>query len=390
MTRPKLPPSHVFLSHAEADSELASEVTRALAEVGVPVWVDRIGLPPGTENWERALRDALDASFVVLLLATPQTRDAHYVQVELAIAQSAGTPVLAAWVEGDAWTDCAPLRVVQSQYMDVRSRTADERTSTLERELTKIIRARTPKHQLFPDLYRAWHESLSRPNQYVARPNLSRYVSVAIDPWPYDRSREERRRNERVAVFDPTQYPTLDRLLDDLYVEYLRDDYAPSTYGTSWIITSRGEDGRHQGINPSRVVAPPDWFLGGPPRSTKMTPYWGRVSPATYGLVEGSRWQILDCATQSEYLGDAYERMYLLAVRDRILWDEVLYGPGKQPNPPVKAGYLDRCDLGGFDADAYPYQQILLENWVGRPFAGWVLYQTNKSIDSFRDMHPFI
>ena len=61
-----------------------------------------------------------------------------------------------------------------------------------------------------------------------------------------------------MAVFDPSAYDCLQSLLDELYMEYLHESFAPLTYGSSWLLEERTE--RPRSINPKRLAVPWKWL----------------------------------------------------------------------------------------------------------------------------------
>jgi len=56
-------------------------------------------------------------------------------------------------------------------------------------------------------------------------------------------------------------------------------------------------------------------------------------------------------------------------------------GPGKQPHPTVRAGFLEVTELMNCDLDTYQYRLVLLDGWAGKPFAGKVLRESGKPFD---------
>ncbi|MFN8724544.1 MAG: TIR domain-containing protein [Rhodospirillales bacterium] len=54
-----MPPRHVFLSHAGADTAAARVVAQRLRNAGVEVWFDKADLMPGTQGWQAQLEAAI-------------------------------------------------------------------------------------------------------------------------------------------------------------------------------------------------------------------------------------------------------------------------------------------------------------------------------------------
>ncbi len=354
-------PQHIFLSHASSDTDVANTIVNLLVKAGIPVWIDRQDLIPGTPNWERALRDAISSSFAMLLIATPSTRDAHFVQAEIEIACKMGLPILVVWIEGTSWVECVPLRLVQSQYLDLRNQEIEKGLPILASQIRQLIRGRKPKHQKV---------TVARGSSW----SIPGYIAVGIDPYGYGIPSGDA---ANVAVFDADSYGSVMELLDHLYLHYLKDRFGQSTYGASWVLV------RDCGpINPPQVVAPYTWVLDAATDAlVNAAPYWGGVPLNAYGISSGSVWRAADCAFKSEYLGTVHERKYVLAVNDPTLINEVLFGWGKQPITAVSAGFLEVTSVDRASLDSYKYRLALLEIWTGLQFARRAVCQTNRPFD---------
>ena len=64
---------HVFVSYSRANSDFANKLMRDLQAQGIGVWIDHTGIQPGTPNWERAIREAIDTAFAIVLVASPES-----------------------------------------------------------------------------------------------------------------------------------------------------------------------------------------------------------------------------------------------------------------------------------------------------------------------------
>jgi hypothetical protein len=76
------------------------------------------------------------------------------------------------------------------------------------------------------------------------------------------------------------------------------------------------------------------------------------------------------------------QNAFALAVNDRNILNYVMTGPGKQPHPTLRAGFLEVAELSECDPDACPYRLVVLDEWSGKPFAGKVLRESGKPFDS--------
>src|SRR5262245_33581082 len=102
-------PEHVFISFSSANQGDVKRLTLDLQNSGIPVWVDYEGIAPGSSDWEQVIRDALERSYAVLLIASPSSAKSQAVRGEVRVAQSRKLDVYPIWIDGDEWVDCAPL-----------------------------------------------------------------------------------------------------------------------------------------------------------------------------------------------------------------------------------------------------------------------------------------
>jgi tetratricopeptide (TPR) repeat protein len=140
-------PQHVFISYSRANSDFAQQLADDLRNEGVDVWMDDKGLTPGTRDWESTIRDAIDVSFAILLVATPDSRKSVHVKGELNVAQARGIPIYPIWAAGDSWVDCIPLGMSNTQYVDFRQ----SNYSTGLVNIMKVLRAILRDDKTNPD-----------------------------------------------------------------------------------------------------------------------------------------------------------------------------------------------------------------------------------------------
>jgi serine/threonine protein kinase/WD40 repeat protein len=146
------PNQHVFISYSRQDNEFIQRLIYDLESEGIPVWVDKKGLKPGTRNWEDALRNAIRNAYAVLYVASPASRRSAYVLDELAIAEMYNCPVYPVWAAGDEWMDSIPMGMGKMQFIDARG---DTYPAALM-ELVMLLGAGVDDHELLketdPDL----------------------------------------------------------------------------------------------------------------------------------------------------------------------------------------------------------------------------------------------
>ncbi len=112
--------SPLFISYSRRNSDFVSRLRDDLKARGVPYWIDQEGLSPGTPNWERAIRAAIETSSAVLWIVSPAAYESEYVSSELAVAEMYKRKVYPVWADGDNWIACVPLGRHNIQYVDMR------------------------------------------------------------------------------------------------------------------------------------------------------------------------------------------------------------------------------------------------------------------------------
>ncbi len=140
--------THIFISYSRKDLELVERLRNDLRDAGIDIWIDKIGLTPGTLSWEQGLRDAIAASDAILLCASTDSRESAFVRDEVALAKQAGKSIYPAWVAGENWLDCVPLGLGGTQYADLRG---DHYTAGLMQLIAAIRGEATVVEPLQPD-----------------------------------------------------------------------------------------------------------------------------------------------------------------------------------------------------------------------------------------------
>jgi|GEM_PF-44886 len=110
----------LFISYSRVNLEIVQKLRQDLQYAGIDIWIDQVGLIPGTPDWDQALRDAVRGASAILLVASPDSRRSLYVRDEIAIAKDSKKPIYPLWVDGDNWIDCVPLGLGSTQNVDLR------------------------------------------------------------------------------------------------------------------------------------------------------------------------------------------------------------------------------------------------------------------------------
>src|SRR6185437_14867874 len=71
--------SWVYVAYAQDGHAVVDQLRADLQRHGITTWIDDHDLPPGTPNWEQAIRDAIRAAAALLLIASPRTRTSRYI-----------------------------------------------------------------------------------------------------------------------------------------------------------------------------------------------------------------------------------------------------------------------------------------------------------------------
>lgn len=112
--------ANLFISYSRVNLEIVQKLREDLQNAGIDIWIDQVGLTPGTPDWDQALRDAIREASAVLLVASPDSRRSPYVRDEVAIAKDAKKPIYPLWVAGESWIDCIPMGLGSTQNVDLR------------------------------------------------------------------------------------------------------------------------------------------------------------------------------------------------------------------------------------------------------------------------------
>lgn len=310
-----------FLSYSAKDRACVDRLAADLRRNGVEVWVDFEGLVPGTPDWETSIRHAVDQSFSLLLVASPNSRQSPYVRSEVLLAQSKGLPIYAVWAAGEEWIDSIPLSLAHVQYQDIRGTAYDEGLKTLLRELER--RSMTlPRHFLYKDFYRRFADEkalrqdgsemvYSTNNGAIGRKPIPAGFVMISRKSMFDFC-ETSESCDALAV-KPSAYSTANQVINEIYLEYLKDDYPFFTYGDRWLL-------REDGISPwgsPRLALHWSYILG------DVHPKGGRSGqmfepPEVYGLADGTQWMISEDRPAHPVVFAAHDIKILLAIQQSV------------------------------------------------------------------------
>jgi hypothetical protein len=115
----------VFVSYSRRNTALVSPLIAYLQEQGVDVWIDRENSPPGTPEFDEAIREGVQGADYVLYMGTPEARKSTAVNGELQIVDRYQKPILPIWLSGEDWNDAAPSAYNSTRYLDARGSTLE-------------------------------------------------------------------------------------------------------------------------------------------------------------------------------------------------------------------------------------------------------------------------
>lgn len=299
----------LFISHAGEDRELVEKLAGDLDRAGIGVWTDFEGIELGTPDWEAEVRQALRQSFAVLLVASPASRQSPYVRSELLLAEHHQLPLYAVWASGESWIDSVPLKIAHTQYADLRGQAYEQGLAGLVTSLAKH-HASLPDHFLYEDYYaklrrdakppsgyRRWLSTPALPDCYVWRRQVpSGCVEICLRDICETLAGQEL----GAALFmKPSGYRSLVHLLDDLYVHYLRERYAPFSYGKDWHL-------RREVFGGALVLMDLGEESAG--ESSAMPQF------SSFGFCPGSSWEVVDGVPSSTVTLAAHDKTLIAAM----------------------------------------------------------------------------
>lgn len=270
----------VFISYAREDRDVVERLANDLKRARIEVWIDFTGLEFGTVDWETEIRDALEQSRTVLLVATPASRRSPHVRSELMLAEARHLPIYVVWMAGDDWIDSIPLKLAHTQYLDLR----DPANSATFSQLTTTLFAHghgLPSHFVYESFYEKRSTSESS-YQIVGKRQPAGFAEIRMSGLfglMTDRDCAD------TLFVDPSAYSSLGHLLDDVFVEYLSNRFPPFSYGKLWHLQRE----RWGGAAPLAL----DWWYTDDSRYQHDA---GSLleSPSKYGVSSNSTWEIVD------------------------------------------------------------------------------------------------
>lgn len=280
---------HVFISYSRRDLKFADRLVADLEKASIPVWIDRSGVGYEDRSFEREIREALNASFAVVLIASPDSYESDYVQGELDNAKSKKLTLFVVWAKGENYTDAVPTYLSRQTYFDFRGDNYEQEIGKLQTELKKVKDEKLPRFALVP----------------LASPFPRSHLSIKVS-------------DTQKAIIAPDRFDTTRKFLDVLYMEALQQTFPPMTYGKKWIIASVAPLGR---IMFRSVMLPAQWLTENKPNTSVVRHHgnWFNQPLNGGGLNPMTQWEVLPTegkvifgvVTTDRYLKQALESLTL-------------------------------------------------------------------------------
>lgn len=194
----------IFISYSREDSAEANALAVIFWSMGMKVWMDRSDIPPGTPQWDKEIRSALKNAICVVAICSESARSSEYVAIEIAIAKASSVPIIPVWIKGEVWTDSAPMSLTLSQHVDLRK---GKRKANMKLLRDGVV------------------NSVVHYNKYWASKKSWKNITV----W-----------NGLESIHcSPYELKNWGSLLNKVYLELCKNQYAPHTYGEQWALRSK-------------------------------------------------------------------------------------------------------------------------------------------------------
>jgi hypothetical protein len=111
------PMKHVFVSYAHKASSIALPIRDELQKRGLSTWTDE-HLQPGTQDWERAIEQAIETAGAFIVIMTPEAMNSEYIRAEIRSAELHGIAIFPILASGDPST-AVPAGLFSYQWADL-------------------------------------------------------------------------------------------------------------------------------------------------------------------------------------------------------------------------------------------------------------------------------
>jgi hypothetical protein len=301
-----------FLSYSRQDRDFANLLACDLRKNCFDAWVDFEGIRPGTRDWEVAVRAAIEESFVVLLIASPDSRQSSFVRSEILLADARNVPIFALLAKGKNWIDSIPMSLAHIQYQDFRGQAYSDSLVSLISHLSQF-KASIPDHFLYESFYSRASLRARNPAAAVevgssqqgnqgykifSKQGFSELAEIQTEDIFH--SCGTKGFSDTIFI-RPDAFRSGSHLLDTLYIDYLSQRFPPFSYGYAWHLR-----GQWPQSNRRRVAL--DWRVLDQHRDASSNFAQLSEKLETYGILHGSVWSVEDGAPSYTLVLASYDK----------------------------------------------------------------------------------
>lgn len=109
---------HIFISYSRRNTDMMVTLRQQLTQAGFRVWTDE-NLVAGTPSWKNAIEQAIQNSFCIVVLMSPDSKKSEWVERELDYAYMLKRRIFPVLVDG-APQNAIPFELINIQYVDLR------------------------------------------------------------------------------------------------------------------------------------------------------------------------------------------------------------------------------------------------------------------------------
>jgi hypothetical protein len=158
--------SHVFISHANEDSEYALQLAEHSEKWGFSVWIDINEINTG-DRWMTKIEESISACSALIVIMTPEAKKSEYVEAEILLAKELGKPILPILLRGEAF----PILSTR-QFYDVR-KDRDRFDNMPKPEFFVVLKKSAPS---------AWRDLLTPEQRSSIKNHRFQFVAQELSP----------------------------------------------------------------------------------------------------------------------------------------------------------------------------------------------------------------
>lgn len=251
-------PQHVFISYSHKNLEFAKRFADDLEEARIPKWIDE-DIPSETSDFYKKIDEAIQESFVLIYVASPEARNSNFIGYELRRAAQENTPIIILWIDGLNDIDAIPPEYSRHQHIDCRDGKYETARPKIIEDVKRLREEKCPPHMIL--------------DNYDKLP--AGYAGIRLF------------HNNRHFVFRPESYSKFEDLATELFMEFLHSQFPPYSYGKEWLIVGDEPLDINQAIYPNIRLGKFD----------ESKTYLMATSLEDLSIQSGTKWKIEDRIT---------------------------------------------------------------------------------------------